>query len=167
LNRIEDDARRVFFTEFRADEHVVKVRIIPVAAEVHSDMVGAPLIDRANQALNVFRFWHAPPYARDSLAEGSVNEDVKGVLAILQNTLGAATNDHAITLGVRLRDHGSLQRGHSLSVNNLIVDGCCNTLEGAAPQGIPADAVQPGIYALVVALRQLRFHLSGQRSAFD
>jgi transcriptional regulator with GAF, ATPase, and Fis domain len=55
------------------------VRIVPIASEIHPDVVGTLPIGRANQLLDVSRRRDALLHTPNSMGPGSINENVKDV----------------------------------------------------------------------------------------
>jgi hypothetical protein len=141
LNGFDDHASHDRFAEFRADEQVVQVEILPMTPEIHSDVVRAPLIGIANQARNVFGCWRPFPHTRNSLGQWSMNENVKSVSTILQHTLSSPADDHAVAPRVRFVDQIPLQCGRGFRIKKLCVSDRRDSLERPVPEAPPADAV--------------------------
>src|ERR1017187_5956532 len=88
LNGVNDHPGDVVLAKFRTDQHVIQVRIVPIAPEIHPDVVGALLIGQSNQLLDMCGTRQALPDRGYSLQPRSENEDVKNVLH-LRSVAGA------------------------------------------------------------------------------
>ncbi|MGA3258668.1 MAG: hypothetical protein ABSE35_07295 [Bryobacteraceae bacterium] len=53
FNGVYDHPGDAILAEFRTDQHVIQVRIVPIAPEIHPDVVGALPIGHSDQTVDV------------------------------------------------------------------------------------------------------------------
>jgi hypothetical protein len=143
FNGVNDHAGDVVLAKFRTDQHVIQVRIVPIATEIHPDEVGTLLIGQSNQMLDICGSRQAPPNTGGSFAPWSVDEDVKNVLLVLQHALGPPAHDHTISPGVRFGDEVSAERSHGFRIEDFQASDRRDSFERPVPKASPAGAVQP------------------------
>ena|ERR1035438_3955413 len=96
LDGVNDHPGDVVVAKFRVDQHVVQMRIVPIAPEIHPDEVSTLPIGQSNQILDICNSRQAPPDTGGSFTPRSVNEDVKNVLLVLQHALRSPADNHTI-----------------------------------------------------------------------
>ena len=119
FNGVNDHPGDVVLAKFRTDQQVIQVRIVPIAPEIHPDVVGALLIGQSNQLLDICGSRQALLDTGSPLQPRSVNEDVKNVLPVLQHALGAPADNHTISPRVRFDDEISAERSHGLRIEDF------------------------------------------------
>lgn len=115
FNGVYDHPGDAILAEFRTDQHVILVRIVPIAPEIHPDVVGALPIGHSDQTVDVRGSRHPFLDTGDSIPARSVNENMKDVLHVLQHALTSPADDHTISPRIRFGDEVPAARSHGFA----------------------------------------------------
>ena len=149
------------------DHEVVEVGVEPVLSPVFLQVLGALAVYGADALFYVNALGKALAEAKDALAVGRVDKDMVGVGLVLEDALGAAADDNAVTVEIGLFNDILGDFDHLLRVEDGIVAQLKSGGEGCRTHGLLVEAAQPRFDVLIVAAHHIRIDMRGVGDSVD